>query len=269
MLSFDNDPDWLARLNGQVKDIVQSQGCEKPKRAPKPVAENLTAKPGSVWLIPKISHSAYKTFEKCPRHYQHQYVLQDIERTETESTIWGTQVHTAFEEYVRDSKPLPETMKHWEKFAKAFVKMPGEKHVERGVFLNQQLELVELDSPDVWLKAYIDLMVWQPEKQTVVICDWKTGGSKYVDTAQLRLYCLLAFKLWPEAKQCKAAYCWLKEDRMGEVMTMDRSEIDSEWSKISDGWEKLDSAFRFDRWNKRTGPLCSWCDVKKQGKCSG
>ena len=56
--------------------------------------------------IPPWSYSALKTYETCPRKYQAEKVTKEVPFTQTDATIYGTELHLAAEEYIRDGKPI-------------------------------------------------------------------------------------------------------------------------------------------------------------------
>ena len=53
------------------------------------------------------SFSKIKSFEQCPKKFYHLKVAKDYKEPETEAMLYGTAVHEAAEEYIRDGKPLP------------------------------------------------------------------------------------------------------------------------------------------------------------------
>ena len=53
------------------------------------------------------SFSKIKSFEQCPKKFYHLKVAKDYREPETEAMLYGTAVHLAAEEYIRDGTPLP------------------------------------------------------------------------------------------------------------------------------------------------------------------
>ena len=53
------------------------------------------------------SFSKIKSFEQCPKKFYHLKVAKDYKEPETEAMLYGTAVHLAAEEYIRDGTPLP------------------------------------------------------------------------------------------------------------------------------------------------------------------
>ena len=48
------------------------------------------------------SYSSLNTFKQCPKKYYHLKVVKDIKDKGNDATIYGQEVHTAAEEFVRD-----------------------------------------------------------------------------------------------------------------------------------------------------------------------
>lgn len=53
------------------------------------------------------SFSKLKAFETCPKQFYHVKILKEYPQKETDAMRYGTDVHLACEEYIRDNKPLP------------------------------------------------------------------------------------------------------------------------------------------------------------------
>ena len=53
------------------------------------------------------SFSSLKTFQQCPKKYYHLKVAKDVKDTTGEAALYGTEMHLAAEEYIRDGKDLP------------------------------------------------------------------------------------------------------------------------------------------------------------------
>jgi len=61
----------------------------------------------------KWSFSGLKDFVNCPKQYHEVKVLQNFTKKVTEQMLYGTEVHKALEDYVRDGTPLA---KNYERF---------------------------------------------------------------------------------------------------------------------------------------------------------
>ena len=54
------------------------------------------------------SYSSISLFQQCPRKYHRLRVVKDIVEPVQEHLLYGSAVHKAAEEYVRDGTPIPE-----------------------------------------------------------------------------------------------------------------------------------------------------------------
>ena len=57
---------------------------------------------------PAWSYSSITLFDQCPKKYYHLRVAKDIKEPESEAMLYGTAVHKAAEDYIKDDKPIPE-----------------------------------------------------------------------------------------------------------------------------------------------------------------
>ena len=53
------------------------------------------------------SFSSISTFEKCPRHYEAQYILKTVRFTGSDATREGERIHKALEKYIDGSSDEP------------------------------------------------------------------------------------------------------------------------------------------------------------------
>ena len=53
------------------------------------------------------SYSSISLFQQCPRKYHRLRIVKDIVEPPQEHLLYGTAVHKAAEEYIRDGKDLP------------------------------------------------------------------------------------------------------------------------------------------------------------------
>ena len=154
------------------------------------------------------TYSRLSAFETCAKQFYHTKVLKDVVEGETEATIWGTKVHTAFENAIQDGAPLPEGMTHWQSIADKFARLPGEKLVEYKFAVDRNFQPTDWNS--AWSRGIADLVV--RHKNRVLVADWKTGKKK--PTEQLDLYAGYIKAMWPETESIQTAFVWLKEKKM-------------------------------------------------------
>jgi CRISPR/Cas system-associated exonuclease Cas4 (RecB family) len=89
------------------------------------------------------SYSALTGYETCPKQHYHLKVAKDVREAPSKAMLEGQKVHAAFEQRVRDKKPLPGNLSQHESLCKRFDKTSGSVSVELKLALNQSLEPTE------------------------------------------------------------------------------------------------------------------------------
>lgn len=131
--------------------------------------------------MPPWTYSQLDSFETCPRKFYHLKVARDIVEPPSPHAEWGTRVHTAFEEWIKNGSPLPEGMTQWQSLAEKLAKLPGEKLCEQKMALDKNFQ--PTDWKTSWTRGIADLLVIH--KDRAVVADYKTGKRK--PTEQLDL----------------------------------------------------------------------------------
>jgi CRISPR/Cas system-associated exonuclease Cas4 (RecB family) len=193
---------------------------------------------------PAWTYSQLDSFETCPRKFYHTKVKRDIVEPPTVHTEWGTRVHTAFENAVKDGTPLPEGRA-----------LPGEKLCEEKYALDRNFQPTDWKS--AWTRGIGDLVVLNKDK--ALVADYKTGKRK--PTEQLDLYALYVFAHEPQVQTVSTNFVWLKDKRV-DRQTRQREEVPIIWQSFLPRVAKLESSYERDRWPARTSGLCNgWCPV--------
>ena len=86
------------------------------------------------------SFSKIKSFEQCPKKFYHLKIAKDYRESETEAMLYGTAVHLAAEEYIRDGKPLPPEYNYCKDVLDVLNSIEGEKICEMKMGLTENLE---------------------------------------------------------------------------------------------------------------------------------
>lgn len=87
------------------------------------------------------SFSAMQQFDNCPYQYAAERYYCTTAREDTEATLWGSRVHEALENRLRDKTPLVGEYEQYEKYARAVESLGGELLCEQQVALNRMLDL--------------------------------------------------------------------------------------------------------------------------------
>ena len=207
------------------------------------------------------SHSSLKDYEGCARRYHEVKILKKYPFQETEATRYGTQLHLAAEEHIRDDKPLPPQFAFIQPTLDALKKKPGRKLAEQKMALDEKLNPVGWFDKTVWVRGIADLLILDDENLTAWVVDYKTGNNKYPDREQLVLMSLMVFKHYPHIREVKSALLFVvKEDMVKHSMSVDEAE--AEWWRYRERVGRIAASMEADVWNPTRTPLCGWCPVK-------
>jgi RecB family exonuclease len=207
------------------------------------------------------SHSSLKDYEGCARRYHEVKILKKYPFQETEATRYGTQLHLAAEEHIRDDKPLPPQFAFIQPTLDALKKKPGRKLAEQKMALDEDLCPVGWFDKKVWVRGIADLLIVDDENLTAWVVDYKTGNNKYPDREQLVLMSLMVFRHYPHIREVKSALLFVvKEDMVKHSMSVDEAE--AQWWKYRERVGRIAASMEADVWNPTRTPLCGWCPVK-------
>lgn len=206
------------------------------------------------------SYSSISLFQQCPRKYYRLRVAKDIVEPVQEHLLYGSAVHKAAEEYIRDGTPIPEKYAFIQEHLDPLKALAGEKLCEHEMGLTKDMKPCGFRDKDVWFRGIADLLVINGDKARIV--DYKTSkSSRYADKKQLELLSLLTFKHFPQIKTIKAGLLFLVvKDLVPAEFTADQ-QTDA-WGKWIPETNQLESAMITDVWNPRPNFTCrGWCPV--------
>lgn len=206
------------------------------------------------------SYSSIKTFEQCPKKYFHLKVAKDVKDEPGEAADYGTAVHLAAEEFIRDGKPIPEKFAYMRPIVERLAAIPGDKHPEVKLGIRKDFSPCGFFAKDVWWRGIADLLIIDGQKAWCV--DYKTGKSaKYADTKQLDLLAGAVFSHFPEVAVVKSALAFVVS---GEFIPKTHVRVEKvKYLGVFDPQlEALEAAQDNGIWNAKSGPLCGWCPVE-------
>ena len=215
------------------------------------------------------SYSSLKLFEQCPRRYQAEKVTKEVGYTETEATIYGTELHKAAEEYIRDGKPIDPRFDFIKPYLDKLNAIEGVKFCELKLGVKRvegRLVACDFFDPAVWFRGVADLVIIDGDRAWIT--DYKSGKSaKYADIRQLALMAAALFLKYPEVKKIKTSLLFvvskefIKEDFQKDYGL-------SIFSELNGLLTARDKAYETDVWNPRPNNLCrKWCPVKTCPHC--
>jgi len=202
------------------------------------------------------SFSRIKSFEQCPKKFYHLKVAKDYSEPETDAMRYGTELHLAAEEYVRDGKPIPEKFMFVKDVLDALMKKEGEKLCEYEMGLTENLEPCGFKDENVWYRGIADLIILNRAEKKAWVIDYKTGrNARYADTGQLELMALSVFKHFPEVETVKAGLLFVVSNKLiKDVYTKENEWL--MWKKWTEDYGRMEKAFEADVWNPHPSGLC-------------
>jgi hypothetical protein len=200
-------------------------------------------------------------FKQCPQKYYRMRVLKDIKEPESEAMRYGTDVHKAAEDFIKDGTPIPEKYAFLRPSVEALKARPGTHLCEYKMGLTRDLEPCEFFSKDVWWRGIADLIIINGSKCFLV--DYKTSkSSKYADTKQLELLSLAIFKHFPQVKKIKAGLLFLV---VNDFVTREYENDEGKgkaWLQWLDATHTLETCMAVDVWNAKPNFTCkNFCPV--------
>jgi hypothetical protein len=207
------------------------------------------------------SYSSLDLFKQCPQKYYRLRVVKDVKEPESEQMRYGTAVHKAAEDYIKDGTPVPEQFAFMREPLEALKRSEGEHLCEYKMGLTRGLEPCGFFDKEVWWRGIADLIILQGDRALVV--DYKTGkSSKYADTKQLELMALSIFKHFPQVKKVKSGLLFvIANDFVKADFSADAQGV--HWTRWLEDTARLEKSYELDVWNPRPNFSCKgWCAVK-------
>lgn len=206
------------------------------------------------------SYSSIKTFDQCPKKYFHLKVAKDVKDEPGEAADYGTAVHLAAEEYIRDGKPIPDKFAYMRPIVERLESIPGDKHCELKLGVKPDLTPCDFFAADVWWRGIVDLLIVDGNRAWMI--DYKTGkNAKYADKKQLDLMAGAVFAHFPEVETIKSALLFVVSEEMPKK-THVREHQRTYMSVFDTQLDQLDAALDNGVWNPKTSGLCGWCPVQ-------
>lgn len=206
----------------------------------------------------KWSYSGLKDFMNCPRQYHEVKVLQKYKKEPTEQMLYGTAVHTALENYVKDGSPLAKNYERFKPMLDVVLELPGTKYTEYKMALTKDRIPCDFSSEDYWVRGIADLVIIDGDN--AIIIDYKTGSAKYPDLQQMKLMALMLFIYFPYISNIRAGLVFVMHGNIvSEEYTRDM--MDSLWATFTPALTRLEAAFESGAWSPNPTPLCGWCPV--------
>lgn len=209
----------------------------------------------------KWSHSALKQYELCPRQYHVVKVLKQFPFTDTQATLYGKEMHSAAEFYIKDDTPLPPQFAFVKDMLDALKAKPGRKLCEHEMGVTADLRPCGFMAEDVWVRGIADLLIIDDDNLTARVVDYKTGNNKYPDREQLRLMALMVFVHFPHIRKVSGGLLFVVKNDLVKASFL-RGEAEEYWWDYRQRVARIEKAHETGVWNPKPTPLCGWCVVK-------
>ena len=202
------------------------------------------------------SFSKIKSFEQCPKKFYHLKVAKDYKEPETEAMLYGTAVHEAAEEYIRDGKPLPPEYEYIKAPLDSLNMKQGNKLCEYEMGLTADLEPCGFWDDDCWYRGIADLVILDEENKTAWVIDYKTSkNTRYADKGQLELMALCVFKHFPDIETVRGGLLFVVCNELIRE-TYDKESAGKMWEKWLADYNRMEQAWKKDVWNAHQSGLC-------------
>lgn len=207
------------------------------------------------------SYSSIKDFEGCPKRYHEVRILKSFKQSDTEATLYGTAVHLACEEFIRDKKPFPPQFAQFQRFVEPLAAIEGDIYCEERMAIRADFTPCGFFDKDVWFRGIPDFLAVNRERGIARVADYKTGkSSRYADTAQLELLAAMIMAHHPEVNTVKGVLLFMV---VGDVIRAEytREQLPEIWSKWAGRANAIEKAVELNVWNPRSSALCKFCPV--------
>lgn len=201
------------------------------------------------------SFTALKDFDNCPQKFYRYRVSKEVKDGETEALRYGTWVHAALEQRVRDGLPLPDTLKQYEGIAAKF--SAANAKVEQEYTLDYRMNFTTWFGKDVFFRAKIDVET-HPTPESATLWDFKTG-TRRVDPDQLEINAWLMFRKYPEVKTIKAGFIWLKDGKIDTFEFDRQTHAEHIGVKTIIRTKAIERAQESNNWPGKPSGLCRFC----------
>lgn len=209
------------------------------------------------------SYTKLKNFETCPARYYN----VDIEKTfkeddDNEHLKYGKFVHESLADRINhEHKPLPPTIKKFEKWAEKVLANPPPATilVEQQLAIREDLQPTTWFGGDAWYRGVADVI--KKRDRVALVIDWKTGKI-LEDGIQLALMAQCVFSHHPEVEQIRTEFVWLKDDATTRA-DFTRSDMAEVWAGLLPRVTRLKHAHEAMEFPPKPNGLCKrFCVVK-------
>lgn len=203
------------------------------------------------------SHSFLDTFDRCPRQAQAKFVTKELPFESTPEMEAGTRFHEAMRNAINNQTPLPADLAPFQSALDILRPQPN-LQAEMALGIGTSGRWTGFFSDDVWGRGKLDVVTVRPDRAYAFILDWKTGKVRE-DPAELECHAVLLKAAVPELQSISGAFYWTRENRIGQVHTLD---FGRKLHTIRKTFEQADGLPRSGQeWPARENAMCGWCKL--------
>ena len=212
------------------------------------------------------SYSRLSSYDSCPKKYFYHYIeKRPSSRPSSPAADRGSAIHAKAEKYLRGEIPIypPELQKV---SVHAMGLKARKASPEQKLAVNEKWEPCDYDSPDVLMRAIIDVLY--PEDKAVHIQDWKTGQAYPTHAVQLENYVAVAAAHHPDAERFHTSLIYIDQGVVTPPRIVHRERVIPIRQLID---ARIANAETDKEYKPKPSPqACKWCDFSRRygGPCA-
>ena len=207
----------------------------------------------------RISYSRIKKYMSCPLQMKGAYEL-GIRGTQSPQSARGVEIHSIFEEAVKQQIALPSEFNFYD----AYIKKLAGASCELEIATDRSWAPTAADDPDAWLYGIVDLWITQGNRGTLL--DWKTGKEYPDHVMQKEFYVCMIADHFPEIEIFDTVNVYLDQKTIKSHRFTRVGDIEHLRERWGNRIKRMEAD---DICAPTPGPYCRWCDVSKKrgGPC--
>lgn len=214
----------------------------------------------------RLSYSAWKTHDQCPRKYKHSYIDKLPRRPPGNAVNRGLEVHDSIDKYFqrKGEEVHPEVRNHYGQWFMQMREYDFTPELKFGV--DENWEPAEFNDPKAAWRGLIDLAENLAKGETEMDWyEWKTGKIYQDHAYQSNLYGTIALTCNPEVKLVRIHNVYFDQKKT-ETREYKREDLEG----LQFLWDKRRSLIMNDEYyGPNPGWYCRYCDYGKEanGPC--
>lgn len=145
-----------------------------------------------------FSYSRWTTWAECPAKYKFKHI-DKLSEPKSAAMQRGIDIHSAVADYVSAKTPdMPAELKHFTALADQLRSVPSDyKMVEQQMAFDKEERRCDWFGPNAYWRFIWDVGVVNGKKTTVNSVDWKAGKPRGSYDAQMQIFAIPAYWLFP------------------------------------------------------------------------